>query len=147
MKEHREGDVMEEEKELWPGAGLWLDFAHIELRIFDLMGAIDVHLEPMTAPARVTWLERFLIEYPDIVSAAALSRADELIGLDEMWIYIRANLIRSFEDDIRRRLKKEQALSDLQASRESAPVEEIEDDPTTAGQVMAVYYLLQAADV
>jgi len=139
-----------EQQELWPGAGMWLDFACIELQAIGLMGAVAAHLEPMTTHARVTWLERFLIEYPEIVSAAALSRADELIGMDETRIYIRANLIRSFEDSIRRRLEKEQSLSDLHASSEPVPPADVEDDPaqgkwTNEQAAVALYALLRAA--
>jgi len=119
-----------EQKELWPDAGLWLDFSSIETDAFDLMDAIGAHLDGLsTTQERILWIERFLIEYDDIIARHTLTRIKEIVCLKmandptaDMFRY----MVEMFQVGLQRRLKKQQAIRRLEMDQERARLYEAE---------------------
>lgn len=109
----------------------------------DQIPEIVAYVEGMASDeAKLKWIDRFLDDYEFWAIDHELNAYLLVSGVADKLRALKARIQKKEVTEIAALNSKSDAISCA-----SRPVEEIEDDPTTAGQVMAVYYLLQAANV
>ncbi len=130
---------MEQNKELWPGAVLWLDFETLGEPDADHLTRIDEHLAGLpTTRARIDWMERCLIELDDAIAQGAKGRIRELVKMrfsnhpgHDSAQYAFDSAVKDLYAGIQRRLKKQRAIRRLEADQERAALKQEEKVATS----------------